>query len=92
MPPSASWTDTEVAEKALDDVVPPPDLARTLLINALAVRQGRLSLPELRRTVADLAVRTLARALREAALDGIVRIEGKDVYLTPLGQRVAKSL
>ena len=91
MRPPDSWTGTEVPEHKVGGEIR-LDLARAMVIKALSERQGRLSLPSVRRSVSNLTSRTLARTLRNAALDGILRIEGNDVYLTPLGQRVAKSL
>lgn len=92
MTPTSTWTDPEATEEMVDERNVRPDLARALLINALLKSQGRLTLPALRGVAGSLSSRSLARTLREAALDGLVRIEGHSLYLTPLGQRVAKSM
>jgi hypothetical protein len=85
----ASDDDLEIQKLSDDDLK--PDFVRTLLIKTLSKSKGGISLPGLKNVAGNLSTRSLAKAVKDAAVDGIVEIDKEQIYLTPLGEKVAKN-
>ncbi|GAA0778906.1 hypothetical protein E1180_19390 [Roseibium denhamense] len=83
-----SWTPIpELDEKTIR-----PDLARSLLINTLVQNKGSLQLNGLQNSMpGKISSKGLAQTVRDAALDGLVRVDKTGLTLTSLGRKVAEN-